>query len=83
MQELPCPRADQEITATLAEPVIAVQLRIEVGSPLLKITRLVFDSNDQPVEWLSALYRADRYAVRTSLTHETVGRQSSWRPSPD
>ncbi len=76
-------RADQEVTATLAEPVIAVQLGIEVGSPLLKLTRLVFDSNDQPVEWLSALYRADRYAVRTSLTHETSGRHSSWHPSPD
>ena len=76
-------RADQEVTATLAEPVTAVQLGIEVGSPLLKLTRLVFDSGDQPVEWLSALYRADRYAVRTSLTHETSGRHSSWRLSPD
>ncbi len=76
-------RADQEVTATLAEPVAAVQLGIEVGSPLLKLTRLVFDQNEQPVEWLTAFYRADRYAVRTSLTHETTGRQSSWQPASD
>jgi GntR family transcriptional regulator len=76
-------RADQEVTATLAEPAIAVQLGIEVGSPLLKLTRLVFDNMDKPVEWLTALYRADRYAVRTSLTHETVGRHSTWRPAAE
>jgi len=76
-------RADQEVTATLAEPAAALQLAIEVGSPLLKLTRLVFNDTDRPVEWLSALYRADRYAVRTSLTHEMAGRRSSWRPTLD
>ena len=76
-------RADQEVTVTLAEPAVAVQLGIKVGPPLLKLTRLVFDDTDRPVEWLTALYRADRYAVRTSLTHETAGRRSAWRPAED
>ncbi len=72
-------RADQEVTATLAEPAIAVQLGIEVGAPLLKLTRLVMDANGIPVEWLVSHYRGDRYAMRTSLTHETVGRSSAWK----
>ncbi|MFL2769986.1 MAG: GntR family transcriptional regulator [Rhodospirillaceae bacterium] len=70
--------ANQDVTATLAEPAIAVQLGIEVGSPLLKLTRLVFDDADNPVEWLTALYRADRYAIKTTLSHETIGQQSGW-----
>ena len=74
-------RADQDVTATLAEPTIAVQLGIEVGSPLLRLTRLVFDDTERPVEWLTALYRADRYAVRTALTHETIGQVSGWYPA--
>jgi hypothetical protein len=60
---------------------IAAQLGIEVGSPLLRLTRLVFDDTERPVEWLTALYRADRYAVRTALTHETIGQVSGWHPA--
>lgn len=74
-------RADQEITATLAEPAIAVQMGLEVGSPLLKLTRLVFDSAGRPVEWLVALYRADRYAIKASLTHKAIGQTSTWQPA--
>lgn len=76
---IPVARADQEITATLADPAIAGPLGVEVGAPLLKLTRLVFDRDDKPVEWLTSYYRGDRYAMRTSLTHETVGRTSSWK----
>lgn len=76
---VPVARADQEITATLADPAIASPLGVEVGAPLLKLTRLVFDHDDKPVEWLTSYYRGDRYAMRTSLTHETTGRTSSWK----
>ena len=72
-------RAEQEVTATLADPAIAAPLKIEVGAPLLKLTRLVFDDSNQPVEWLTSYYRGDRYAMRTSLTHEHVGRHSTWK----
>ena len=70
-------RAEQEVTATLAEPGIAAPLGIKIGSPLLKLTRLVFDDTDQPIEWLTSFYRGDRYAMRTSLDHEVVGRHRS------
>ncbi len=72
-------RADQAITATLADPISASALGIEVGAPLIKLSRLVFDRSEHPVEWLVALYRADRYEYRTTLTQETVGRRSTWQ----
>ena len=46
---IPFTRADKEVTATLADPAVAVPLKIEIGAPLLKLTRLVLDDTDQPV----------------------------------
>ncbi|MEQ8733827.1 MAG: GntR family transcriptional regulator [Rhodospirillaceae bacterium] len=80
---VPVARAEQEVTATLAEPAVAVPLGIEVGAPLLKLTRLILDDAGQPVEWLTSLYRGDRYAMRTSLTHETSGRTSGWKTAAE
>lgn len=80
---IPVARADQEITATLAEPSIAGPLGVEVGAPLLKLTRLVFDQTNEPVEWLTSYYRGDRYAMRTSLTHKAIGRTSTWKPAAE
>jgi GntR family transcriptional regulator len=72
-------RADQAITATLADPISAPALGIEIGAPLIKLSRLIFDKSERPVEWLVALYRADRYEYRTSLTQEHMGRRSAWQ----
>lgn len=62
--------AEQTIAATLANQATASQLEIEVGAPLLKVQRLVYDSNDVPVEYLTALYRPDRYQLEMVLTSE-------------
>jgi GntR family transcriptional regulator len=72
-------RADQAITATIADPTLAAALEIEVGSPIIRLTRLVFDDTDRPVEWLIAFYRGDRYEYRTTLTRETSGSHAEWR----
>lgn len=72
-------RADQAITATIADPTTANALGVDVGSPLIRLTRLVFDNHNRPVEWLTALYRADKYEYRTTLTRETVGSHTEWR----
>ena len=76
---IPVARADQAITATLADPATATALGIEVGAPLIKLSRLIFDKSERPVEWLVALYRADRYEYRTTLTQENIGRRSAWQ----
>jgi GntR family transcriptional regulator len=54
-------RAEQTISARLADADIARHLDVAVGSALLSVKRLVFDANDRPVQWLHGLYRPDRY----------------------
>jgi GntR family transcriptional regulator len=75
-------RADQAITASIADPATAAVLAIDVGAPIIRLTRLVFDENSRPVEWLTALYRADRYEYRTTLVRESLsgdGNRAEWR----
>ena len=74
-------RAEQSISATLAEPAAAQALDIPVGSALLSLHRLVRDANGQPVEWLHALYRPDRFEYRMHMqAHDTYG-EPTWQPA--
>lgn len=66
-------RADQFIGATLAGVEAARALTVEVGAPLLRLTRIVFDVNDRPVERVVALYRADAYQYHMQLKHQVAG----------
>jgi len=59
--------AEQWIGATLAGIETARILRVEVGAPLLKITRIVAEDHGRPVERVIALYRADAYQYRMHL----------------
>jgi GntR family transcriptional regulator len=47
--------AEQIITAGLAEPIVASRLKIEVGSPLLKLRTMFFDDKSRPVRYLEVL----------------------------
>ncbi|MBU6378149.1 MAG: GntR family transcriptional regulator [Gammaproteobacteria bacterium] len=67
MAGIPLARADQYIGATLAGVEAARALEVEVGAPLLRLTRTVFDLNDRPVERVVALYRADAYQYHMHL----------------
>lgn len=61
--------ADQYIGAALAGVEAARALDIEVGAPLLRITRIVFDADERAVERVVALYRADSYQYHMNLRH--------------
>ena len=63
-------RADQFIGATLAGVEAARALGVEVGAPLLRLSRTVFDDEDRPVERVVALYRADAYQYHMTLEHQ-------------
>lgn len=76
-------RADQAITATLADAETAPLLEVEVGSPLLKIVRVVFDQAGRPVEHITGLYRPDRYQYRMSLDRVSEADARKWAPSAD
>lgn len=60
--------AEQTVSAKLADPKIAALLDVEVGAPLLAVTRIVHDRGGRPVQMLSGLYRPDRYQYRMQLT---------------
>ena len=61
-------RASQTLSATLAGPDVADALLLEVGAPLLLLTRVVHDPAGAGVEHLHALYRPDRFAFHLDLT---------------
>ena len=61
-------RADQTISARLADNVLAQHLEVAVGSALLAVRRLVFDDAERPVQWLHGFYRPDRYTYEMQLS---------------
>lgn len=78
-------RATQDVTATLASPEVAAALDVEVGSPLIGLTRIAYAAGGAGVEHLSALYRPDRYALRMEMERKVsagVGRWSAVLPAP-
>lgn len=58
---------EQRVLATLADPSIARLMALDVGAPLLRIQRLVRDSNRRPVMQADLLVRADRINVSVAL----------------
>lgn len=61
-------RAQQSISAKLADAVIAPHLDVSVGSALLAVSRLIYDIDDKPIQWLHGLYRPDRYEYQMQLS---------------
>jgi GntR family transcriptional regulator len=61
-------RAEQTLSARLADAQIAHHLDIAVGSALLAVRRLIFDVHERPVQWLHGLYRPDRYEYVMQLS---------------
>jgi GntR family transcriptional regulator len=44
---------------------------VDVGMPLLLLSRHSFDSDGMPVEWAQSRYRGDRYKLVTRLHRGT------------
>lgn len=61
-------RAQQSLSARLADADVAPHLGLAVGSALLAVSRLIFDVDDRPVQWLQGLYRPDRYQYEMQLS---------------
>jgi GntR family transcriptional regulator len=59
--------ADQIITATLADASLSTMLQVDIGAPLLKVSRTVFDDQKRPVQHIQAHFRPDRYQIRLDL----------------
>jgi len=72
--------AVQSIEATIADTHVASLLGIRVGDPLLKGERTVFDVNHRPVEYVSVLYRADKYFYTVNLKRKRSKNSMGWGP---
>jgi len=78
-------RAEQTVSATLAAPEAAAALQLEIGAPLLSLTRVVFDRQGRGIEHLAALYRPDRHGFHMALSRAGEGADRYWRmnrPAP-
>lgn len=71
-------RATQDVTATLAAPEAAAALEVAIGSPLIGLTRTVYDTAGAGVEHLSALYRPDRYTLRMEMERKLSAGARRW-----
>lgn len=74
-------RADQTLTATLADAAVASRLDVDLGAPLLRIARIVYDQQDRPVEYIVGLYRPDRYQYRMALSRVQTDQVNAWSPA--
>ena len=73
-------RARQSIGAALAGPELAEALEVEIGAPLIALTRLVQDEEGRPVEHLRALYRPDRFSFEMQLQRTGAEGERRWSP---
>lgn len=60
--------ADQVIRARAAIIEEAQLLQIKEGDPVIEISRISYDQNDKPVEYMDSLWRCDRYDLRVHLS---------------
>ncbi len=72
--------ATQSISATLATREVADALDVAVASPLISLTRVVYDNDGKGVEHLHALYRPDRYRIEVDLCRAGSEDERYWQP---
>lgn len=70
--------ADQTISARLADHTVAPLLEVELGAPLLAVTRVVYGDKGHPVQLLRGLYRPDRYEYHMHLTRSSGDTPRVW-----
>jgi GntR family transcriptional regulator len=70
--------AEQSVEATIADASDASLLDIRVGDPLLKAERTVYDVKGNPVEYVSVVYRADKYAFTMKLKRKRTDKSVGW-----
>lgn len=76
-------RARENITATLADSTTGPALGINIGSPLLRVSRIVFDEADRPVEYITIYYRPELYQLNLNLARVSGERSNIWATQQD
>ena len=74
--KIPIVRARETVDAAPADPEIAQRLGIPLLYPVMHMKRLMYTSNDRPLELVETYYRADKYHYTLHLIR--VKRQGKW-----
>jgi GntR family transcriptional regulator len=61
--------ADQVIETRLPEKSECCALELDEKTPVLNLTRVTFNEQDQPVEFVRSVHRGDQYRLRTILRY--------------
>jgi GntR family transcriptional regulator len=60
-------RVTQELTAEIADPIRARRLQVDIGSPLLRINRVMHDVSGEPVQYLTINATPQRSRILTDV----------------
>lgn len=67
--------AHQTISATLADATLSSILQVDIGSPILRVSRTVEDVHGRPVQHILAQFRPDKYQITLDLNSPSGGVQ--------
>jgi GntR family transcriptional regulator len=73
----PPQEAEQWISAVAAPPAMSSVLDVAIGSPLLKVARIMRGTRRRPVQFIEAHYRPDRFHYHFR-TQRHAGRRGYW-----
>lgn len=59
--------------AALADPILAAQLGVQVGAPLVDLRRVSTDQNGQPFEYMKLLGPPDRFRFEVTMQRDDSG----------
>ena len=65
-------RVVQEVTAIVADRMHAETLKVEVGSPLLKVTRLFHETGSRPIQYVEVYISPERSRILMDIANEDV-----------
>lgn len=65
-------RAVQEVTALAADPYLADLLQTAVGSPLLRMSRLIYDHSGAPVQHTTVTVSPERTRLLMDIQSEAI-----------
>ena len=70
-------RVIQEVTAVAADPTFARWLNTDVGMPLLKVTRIVYDASREPVQHLTLTVSPEHSRIVTDMSVDRINALST------
>jgi GntR family transcriptional regulator len=71
-------RAEDEVGATLADPLVAGALQVRVGDPLLEMARTMYGADGEPIAFQWTLVPPDRFRLRIVISGGAVSSVSDY-----